>query len=114
MFEAGPPFDEHGPPFARLSALAQRDRYDLVRLLAGGERAANDLAAALRLPLADVLSHLGVLQAAGLVAFEARREGAALYSLRSAALYTLGGDLLRDVFDGELPARRRSDDGSTR
>lgn len=96
-----PEFTEHGAPLTRLKALADDARYAAVRVLAGGARPAEDLAGVLDAPLTEVLAQLDVLWQAGLVWFD-EQDGPRVYGLKSAPLYSLGGDVLSDLFGDEL------------
>ncbi|KEF34822.1 MULTISPECIES: ArsR/SmtB family transcription factor [Deinococcus] len=85
-----------------LKALAHDLRYELVRILARGERCVCDLEALLGLPQSKVSYHLGVLRDAGLIAGEQRGRNS-FYRLRPEPLYLLGGTLLQDLFLAETP-----------
>lgn len=90
-----------------LKALANDIRYDLVRILARGERCVCDLEALLGLPQSKVSYHLAVLRDAGLVAGEQRGKNS-FYRLLPEPLYLLGGELLRDVYLSDLPVTYQS------
>ena len=81
-------------------AIAQPTRREILRLLAGGERSAGEVAAPFDLTQPAISQHLKVLREAGLVSH--RREGARrLYSVRPEGL----GDLqvfLADVLPAGL------------
>lgn len=81
----------------QLKALAQDTRYDLVRHLAQGERCVCDLEELLGLPQSKVSYHLGLLKEAGLVTSEQRGKNM-YYTLKTAPLFLLGGQLLTDLF----------------
>lgn len=85
-----------------LKALANDIRYEIVRILARGERCVCDLEAALNLPQSKVSYHLAALRDAGLVAGETRGKNS-YYRLLPGPLYTLGGELLRDIYLSDLP-----------
>ena len=68
-----------------LRALAEPRRRQILRLVAGGERAAGDIAAEFEVTRTAISQHLTVLKAAGLL--HERRDGTRrLYSVRSEAL----------------------------
>lgn len=85
-----------------LKALAHDIRYEIVRILARGERCVCDLEAALNLPQSKVSYHLAALREAGLVVGEQRGKNS-YYRLLPGPLYILGGELLRDVYLSDLP-----------
>ncbi|WP_104992366.1 helix-turn-helix transcriptional regulator [Deinococcus sp. NW-56] len=85
-----------------LKALANDIRYEIVRILARGERCVCDLEAALDLPQSKVSYHLAALRDAGLVAGEQRGKNS-YYRLLPGPLYLLGGELLRDLYLSDLP-----------
>ncbi|WP_027483265.1 ArsR/SmtB family transcription factor [Deinococcus pimensis] len=89
-----------------LKALANDLRFDMIRILARGERCVCDLEAALDLPQSKVSYHLGVLRDAGLVASEPRGRNA-YYRLLPEPMYGLGGDVLREVYLTELPEKHQ-------
>lgn len=88
----------------RLKALANDLRFEIVRILARGERCVCDLEAALELPQSKVSYHLAVLKDAGLVASEQRGKNA-YYRLLSEPMYVLGGEVLREVYLADLPLK---------
>lgn len=90
-----------------LKALANDLRFDMVRILARGERCVCDLEAALQLPQSKVSYHLGVLRDAGLVVSETRGRNA-YYRLLPEPMYALGGDVLREVYLAELPEKHQT------
>ena len=83
-------------------ALANDTRFEIVRILALGERCVCDLEEALALPQNKISYHLGVLRDAGLIAFETRGKNSS-YHLVPAAPYGLGGKLLQAACLTELP-----------
>ncbi|UBV45034.1 metalloregulator ArsR/SmtB family transcription factor (plasmid) [Deinococcus taeanensis] len=85
------------PVLAQLKALSHEIRYELVRLLAQGERCVCDLELLLALPQSKVSYHLAVLRDAGLVQAEQRGKNI-YYTLCQERLFSLGGALLTDVF----------------
>ena len=85
-----------------LKALANDIRYEIVRILARGERCVCDLEAALGLPQNKVSYHLAALRDAGLVVGEPRGKNS-YYRLLPEPLYLLGGELLREVYLSALP-----------
>jgi len=91
-----------------LKALANDIRFEIVRILARGERCVCDLEDALDLPQSKVSYHLTVLRDAGLVAVDTRGRNS-YYRLLPAPLYQLGGDLLNDVFLSSLPGKYQTD-----
>lgn len=76
-----------------LKALASDVRFEMVRILAHGERCVCDLEAVLTLPQSKVSYHLAVLREAGLVSSEQRGKNS-YYRLERERLYGVGGDLL--------------------
>jgi len=88
----------------RLKALANDLRFDIVRILARGERCVCDLESALDLPQSKVSYHLGVLREAGLVASETRGRNA-YYRLLPEPMYVLGSEVLREVYLADLPLK---------
>lgn len=85
-----------------LKALAHEVRFEIVRILTRGERCVCDLEAALDLPQSKVSYHLAVLRDAGLVSSEQRGKNS-YYRVVDAALYGLGGELLRELYLSDLP-----------
>lgn len=92
---------------AVLKALANDTRYEIVRILARGERCVCDLEQALNLPQSKVSYHLAALRDAGLVVGEQRGKNS-FYRLLPEALYLLGGELLRDIYLADLPLTHQS------
>ncbi|MDL2345388.1 winged helix-turn-helix transcriptional regulator [Deinococcus sp. SDU3-2] len=90
-----------------LKALANNIRYEIVRILARGERCVCDLEAALNLPQSKVSYHLAALRDAGLIVGEQRGKNS-FYRLLPEPLYLLGGELLRDIYLAELPLTYQS------
>lgn len=90
-----------------LKALASDIRYEIVRILARGERCVCDLEAVLKLPQSKVSYHLAALRDAGLVVGEMRGKNS-YYRLVPEPLYLLGGALLRDVYLSDLPETYQS------
>ncbi len=90
-----------------LKALANDLRFDMVRILARSERCVCDLEVALDLPQSKVSYHLAVLRDAGLVVSETRGRNA-YYRVVPDALYSLGGEVLREVYLSELSEKHRS------
>lgn len=90
----------------RLKALANDIRFDILKLLALGEHCVCDLESALDLPQSKVSYHLAVLKDAGFVTGESRGKNS-YYTLRRDVLYTLGGEMLREVLahDGDMTTR---------
>ncbi|AFZ68844.1 ArsR/SmtB family transcription factor [Deinococcus peraridilitoris] len=82
---------------SRIKALAHDIRYEIVRMLADGERCVCDLEVQLELPQSKVSYHLGILREVGIVVSESRGKNS-YYRLVDEVLYTLGGEVLRDVF----------------
>lgn len=72
------------------NAVAEPRRRAILRLLAGGERAVNDLVSELRLPQPQVSKHLRVLREVGAV--QVRDEG-------RQRLYRLDGRALKPIYD---------------
>lgn len=93
-------------PLTRLKALAHDLRFDIVRILARGERCVCDLEAALGLPQSKVSYHLAVLRDAGLVTSEQRGKNS-YYRLLPEPLYALGGEVLREVYLADTPLTYR-------
>lgn len=91
-----------------LKALANDIRYDLVRILARGERCVCDLEALLGLPQSKVSYHLAVLRDAGLVVGEQRGKNS-FYRLLPGPLYALGGDLLQEIYLADSPVTYQPD-----
>lgn len=91
-----------------LKALAHDIRYEIVRILARGERCVCDLEAVLGLPQSKVSYHLAALRDAGLVVGEPRGKNS-YYRLLPEPLYLLGGAVLRDVYLADLPATYQSE-----
>lgn len=91
-----------------LKALAHDIRYEIVRILARGERCVCDLEVVLGLPQSKVSYHLAALRDAGLVAGEPRGKNS-YYRLLPEPLYLLGGALLRDVYLADLPMTYQSE-----
>lgn len=85
-----------------LKALANDIRYEIVRILARGERCVCDLETALNLPQSKVSYHLAALRDAGLVAGEQRGKNS-YYRLLPGPLYSLGGEVLRELYLSDLP-----------
>lgn len=81
----------------QLKALSHEIRYDLVRLLAQGERCVCDLEALLELPQSKVSYHLSILREAEIVHAEQRGKNV-YYRLNLPTLFQLGGQLLTDLF----------------
>lgn len=87
-------------------ALAQPKRREILRLLAGGELAAGEIAARFDVSQPAVSQHLAVLKSAGLVSD--RREGTRrLYSVRPEGLDDLHG-FLADVLPARLERLKRA------
>ena len=87
-------------------ALAQPKRREILRLLAGRELAAGEIAARFDVSQPAVSQHLAVLKDAGLVSD--RRDGARrLYSVRPEGLDDLHG-FLADVLPGRLEGLKRA------
>lgn len=93
----------------QLRALSHEIRYDLVRLLGGGERCVCDLEALTGLPQPKVSYHLGILRDAGLVSSEQRGKNM-YYRLHEEVLFQLGGLMLTEIFRD--PVHRVHQDGS--
>jgi ArsR family transcriptional regulator, arsenate/arsenite/antimonite-responsive transcriptional repressor len=93
----------------QLKALASDVRFELLRILAHGEHCVCDLEAVLDLPQSKVSYHLAVLKDAALVSSVQRGKNA-YYRLEHAALYPLGGELLRALLtpDPALTQRLKS------
>jgi DNA-binding transcriptional ArsR family regulator len=72
------------------NAVAEPRRREILDALAGGERAVNDLVAALQIPQPQVSKHLKVLREVGLV--DVREEG-------RRRLYRLNGSPLKPIHD---------------
>jgi ArsR family transcriptional regulator len=77
-----------------IKALASDVRFELVRILAHGERCVCDLEAILGLPQSKVSYHLAALRGAGLVSREQRGKNS-YYRLERDRLYPIGGELLQ-------------------
>lgn len=90
-----------------LKALANDLRFEIVRILARGERCVCDLEAALELPQSKVSYHLAALRDAGLVVGEQRGKNS-YYRLLPGPLYALGGELLHEVYLSDLPLTYQS------
>ncbi|MGY2895343.1 ArsR/SmtB family transcription factor [Deinococcus sp. UYEF24] len=92
-----------------LKALASDVRFEMVRILAHGERCVCDLEVVLALPQSKVSYHLAVLREAGLVSSEQRGKNS-FYRLERERLYGVGGELLRDLLtpDPQLIQRSKS------
>jgi DNA-binding transcriptional ArsR family regulator len=86
-------------------AVAQPKRREILRLLAGGERTAGDIAGNFAVTQPAISQHLKVLKDTGLV--NERREGTKrLYSVRAEGLSDLHG-FLADVLPGRLEELKR-------
>lgn len=72
------------------NAVAEPRRREILDVLAGGERAVNDLVSAVQLPQPQVSKHLRVLREVGLV--KVREEG-------RRRLYQLDGEPLKPIHD---------------
>lgn len=81
---------------SRLKALANDIRFEIVRILAHGERCVCDLEDLLQLPQSKVSYHLATLVEAGLIQGEKRGKNS-YYRLERSVLYGLGGDLLQTL-----------------
>ena len=96
-------------------AIAQPKRREILRLLAGGERSATEVASNFAVTQPAISQHLKVLRETGLV--EERRDGTRrLYSVRAEGLNDLHG-FLADVLPGRLEELKRAverDQGSGR
>ena len=92
-----------------LKALASEVRFEIVRILAQGERCVCDLEEVLSLPQSKVSYHLAALREVGLVSSEQRGKNS-YYALERAPLYRLGGELLDTILtpDPALTQRIRS------
>jgi DNA-binding transcriptional ArsR family regulator len=87
-------------------AIAQPTRREILRLLAGGERSAGDVASRFSVTQPAISQHLKVLKESGLVTD--RREGTRrLYSVRSEGLRDLHG-FLADVIPGRLESLKEA------
>lgn len=89
MTPTTPPPPAASPTLDLLKALANDVRFEIVRLLARGERCVCELEAALELPQSKVSYHLAVLREAGLVRGEQRGKNG-YYRLLPGPLYALG------------------------
>ena len=86
-------------------AVAQPKRREILRLLAGGERTAGDIAGNFAVTQPAISQHLKVLKETGLV--NERRDGTRrLYSVRAEGLSDLHG-FLADVLPGRLEDLKR-------
>jgi DNA-binding transcriptional ArsR family regulator len=86
-------------------AIAQPKRREILRLLAGGELSAGDVASRFEVTQPAISQHLKVLKEVGLV--NERRDGARrLYSVRPEGLDDLHG-FLADVLPGRLARLKR-------
>jgi DNA-binding transcriptional ArsR family regulator len=86
-------------------AIAQPKRREILRLLAGGERSAGELASNFDVTQPAISQHLKVLKETGLV--DERRDGTRrLYSVRADGLRDLHG-FLADVLPGRLEELKR-------
>ena len=87
-------------------AIAQPKRREILRLLAGGERSATEVASNFAVTQPAISQHLKVLRETGLV--EERRDGTRrLYSVRAEGLNDLHG-FLADVLPGRLEELKRA------
>jgi DNA-binding transcriptional ArsR family regulator len=87
-------------------AIAQPKRREILRLLAGGERSATEVASNFAVTQPAISQHLKVLRETGLV--EERRDGTRrLYSVRAEGLNDLHG-FLADVLPGRLEELKRT------
>jgi len=93
----------------RLKALANDLRFEIVRILAHGERCICDLEDLLDLPQRKVSYHLATLVDAGILTGERRGKNSD-YRLERSALYSLSGELLAELLNPypELAARLTS------
>jgi len=80
----------------RLKALANDLRFEIVRILAHGERCVCDLEGLLELPQSKVSYHLATLVEAGIIEGEKRGKNS-YYRLKRNALYSLGGEILQEL-----------------
>ncbi|MFC3833628.1 MULTISPECIES: ArsR/SmtB family transcription factor [Deinococcus] len=85
-----------------LKALASDVRFEIVQLLAHGERCVCDLEAQLALPQSKVSYHMAVLLEAGLVTRDQRGKNS-YYSLDRARLYAVGGEVLTALLVPDRP-----------
>ncbi|WP_412030449.1 ArsR/SmtB family transcription factor [Deinococcus yunweiensis] len=81
-----------------LKALAGDVRFEIVQLLAHGERCVCDLEVALALPQSKVSYHVAVLLEVGLVRREQRGKNS-YYTLDRPRLYAMGGELLAALLE---------------
>jgi DNA-binding transcriptional ArsR family regulator len=86
-------------------AIAQPKRREILRLLAGGERSATEVAGNFAVTQPAISQHLKVLKDTGLI--QERRDGTRrLYSVRAEGLDDLHG-FLADVMPGRLEELKR-------
>ncbi len=83
-------------PLTRLKALAHDLRFEIVCLLAQRELCVCELEKLLEHGQSKVSYHLNLLKEAGIISGEQRGKNS-FYRLERETLYTLGGELLRDV-----------------
>lgn len=89
-----------------LKALANDVRFELVRILASGERCVCDLEAVLDLPQSKVSYHLAALREVGLVTNEQRGKNS-FYRLEREVLYGIASDLLRALLSPDVRLTQR-------